>query len=109
MLEQNRIEELAQVLEITPEIDTERGAADLLASAKTRMDHLLRGAVRTAEGSGIHVEADLRVGDPFAVVAAVAHDCSLLIVGSHRSHTEFLESRAYAIMRRTPGVHLLAL
>ncbi|MHC4410750.1 MAG: hypothetical protein ACYS0F_17310, partial [Planctomycetota bacterium] len=89
--------------------DTERGAADLLAAAKTRMDHLLRGAVRTAEGSGITVEADLRTGDPFAIVSEVAQDCSLLIVGSQQTHTEFLESRAYAHMKRTSGVHLLAL
>jgi hypothetical protein len=109
VLERNSVDELAQVLEITPEIDTESGAADLLAAAKTRMDHLLRGAVRTAEGSGITVEADLRTGDPFAIVSEVAQDCSLLIVGSQQSHTEFLESRAYAHMKRTPGVHLLAL
>ena len=109
VLEENRVEQLAQVLELAPEIHTEQGAEEILAAAKTRMDHLLRGAVRTAEGSGIHVEADLRTGDPFEIVAEVAPYCSLLIVGSQQSHTKFLESRAYAHMKRTPGVHLLAL
>jgi hypothetical protein len=109
VLDRDRIEELAAVLEITPDIDTEEGGRELLAAARTRMEHLLRGAVRTAEGGDIEVRADLRVGDPFAIVPEVAKECSLLILGSRRAHTEFLESRAYAHMKRTPGVHLLAL
>jgi len=109
VLDEDRIEELAAVLEITPGIDTTQGRRELLASAKARMDHLLRGAVRTAEGRDFRVEADLRVGDPFAIVPEAARDCSLLLLGSQKDHTDFLESRAYAHMKRTPGVHVLAL
>ena len=65
--------------------------------------------MRTAEGAAFTVEADLRVGDPFAIVPEVVRDCSLLILGSQSAHTEFLESRAYALMKAVPGVHVLAL
>jgi len=109
VLEEQRLEELARLLELTPSIDSEQGHADLLAAADARMDHLLRGAVRTAKDAPFEVEADLRMGDPFEIVPEVAKDASLLILGSHESHTEFLESRAYALMRATPGVHVLAL
>ena len=109
VLEDARLEELVRLLEITPEVDTEQGGASLLAAAKTRMDHLLRGAVRTAEGAAFTVEADLRVGDPFAIVPEAVRDCSLLILGSQSAHTEFLESRSYALMKAVPGVHVLAL
>jgi len=109
IMEEQRLKELARVLELAPGIDTEQGQAALIAAAKTRMDHLLRGAVRTAKDAAFTVEADLRIGDPFEIVPEVARDASLLILGSHESHTEFLESRAYALMKATPGVHVLAL
>ncbi len=109
VLEQARLQELVDLLEITPEIDTEEGAAGLLSAAKSRMDHLLKGAVRVADEAAFDVVADLRVGDPFVILPEVARDCSLLILGSQAAHTEFLESRAYALMKAVPGVHVLAL
>jgi len=109
IMEEQRLAELARILELAPGIDTESGQAAMIAAAKTRMDHLLRGAVRTAKDAAFEVEADLRVGDPFAIVPEVARDASLLILGSQASHTEFLDSRAYALMKATPGVHVLAL
>ena len=98
---------LGGVVNIAQRLESNAPVGGILISARTY--DLLRGAVRTAEGSGITVEADLRTGDPFAIVSEVAQDCSLLIVGSQQTHTEFLESRAYAHMKRTSGVHLLAL
>jgi len=109
VLEQTRLQELVDLLEITPEVDTEQGAAALLAAAKSRMDHLLKGAVRFADDAAFDVVADLRVGDPFVILPEVARGCSLLILGSQAAHTEFLESRAYALMKAVPGVHVLAL
>lgn len=109
IMEEQRLAELADILELAPSIDTEAGQEELIAAAKTRMDHLLRGAVRTAKDAEFTVEADLRVGDPFTIVPEVAGDASLLILGSQASHTDFLESRAYALMKATPGVHVLAL
>jgi hypothetical protein len=109
VLEENALADLVRILEVTPSIDTEHGQADLLAAAQTRMDHLLKGAIRTAEGADFAVVADLRVGDPFEIVPEAAGDCTLLILGSQSSHTEFLESRSYALMKASPGVHVLAL
>ena len=106
VVERQRIRELAEALEVMPEVDTN---ADLLEAIKTRMDHLLRGAVRTGEDSEFIVEAVIKTGDPFEILPAEAEDFSLLILGSHASHDEFLESRAYALMQRMPDISVLAL
>ena len=98
--------ELAEALEVVPEVDSH---ADLLGAIETRMDHLLRGAVRTARDAAFTVEADIEVGDPFEIVPKQAKDFSVLILGSQTSHREFLESRAYALMERIPDISVLAL
>jgi hypothetical protein len=109
VVDQERLAVLAELLEITPEIDTEQGAEELLEAIQTRMDHLIKGAVRTAKDAAFEVEGRVRVGDPFQIVPGEAEGFSLLILGSHASHGEFLESRAYELMRRIPAIALLAL
>ncbi|MHC4550566.1 MAG: hypothetical protein ACYTEZ_17525 [Planctomycetota bacterium] len=109
VVEEGDLARLAAVLEVTPEIDTAGGAADLLAAIRARMDHLLRGAVRTARGAPFTVESAVEVGDPFAIVPVQAKDFSLLIVGSQSSHADFLASRAYELIRRLPEISVLAL
>ena len=109
VVEDERLKLMAEVLEITPEIETERGSADLLSAIQARMSHLLSGAVRTAKDAAFSVETYIRVGDPFVIVPEEAKGCSLLIVGSHGSHEKFLESRAYELMQRVPHIPMLAL
>ncbi len=106
VVERQRLKELAEALEVMPDVDTH---ADLLEAIKTRMDHLLRGAVRTGEDAVFTVEAAIKTGDPFQILPAEAKDFSLLILGSQASHDEFLESRAYALMQRVPDISVLAL
>lgn len=106
VVEAEQLERLAEVLEITPEVDTH---ADLLSAVKVRMDHLLRGAIRTAEGAAFTVESAIEVGDPFEIVPEQARDFSLLILGSQAQHDAFLQSRAYALMQRVPDLPVLAL
>jgi nucleotide-binding universal stress UspA family protein len=103
------VQRLASVLDITPEIETADGVEDLVQAIETRMDHLLRGAIRAAKDAPFHVESDIEVGDPFVIVPQQARDFSLLIVGSQSSHEEFLSSRAYELIRRLPDVTVLAL
>jgi nucleotide-binding universal stress UspA family protein len=103
------VQRLASALEITPEIETADGVEDLVQAIETRMDHLLRGAIRAAKDAPFHVESDIEVGDPFVIVPQQARDFSLLIVGSQSSHEEFLSSRAYELIRRLPDVTVLAL
>ena len=100
---------LARVLEVTPEIDTAAGSEDLRTAIETRMDHLLRGAIRAAEGAPFRVESAIEVGDPLEIVPRQARDFSLLIVGSQSSHEEFLATRAYELIRRLPDMSVLAL
>ncbi len=109
VVEKERLDELAEVLRVAPGIDTEEGAAGLLDAIETRMNQLLRGAVRTAKDAGFTVEADVDVGDPFELVPRQAKDFSLLIVGSPSSHREFLESRAYRLIQAVPDIPVLAL
>ena len=108
-LKEERLKLMAEVLEITPGIETERGSADLLSAIQARMSHLLQGAVRTAKNAAFSVETSIRVGDPFVLVPEEAKGCSLLIVGSHESHEDFLDSRAYELMQRVPHIPVLAL
>jgi len=103
------VQRLARVLEITPTIETAGGAEDLLQAIQTRMDHLLRGAIRAAQDAPFLVESAIEVGDPFVIVPQQVRDFSLLIVGSQSSHEQFLSSRAYALIRRLPDVTVLAL
>ena len=103
------VQRLARVLEITPAIETAGGIEDLLQAIKTRMDHLLQGAIRAAQDAPFLVESAIEVGDPFVIVPQQARDFSLLIVGSQSSHEEFLSSRAYELIRRLPDVTVLAL
>ena len=109
VVDEGRLKLLAEVLEVAPEIETERGSADLLSAIQARMSHLLQGAVRTAKDAAFSVETSIRVGDPFVIVPEEAAGCSLLIVGSHGSHEEFLDSRAYGLMQRVPHIPVLAL
>ncbi|MHC5052258.1 MAG: hypothetical protein ACYTGK_16815, partial [Planctomycetota bacterium] len=109
IVNEHDVQRLAGVLEITPEIDTADGTEDLLQAIETRMDHLLRGAIRAAQDAPFRVESDIEVGDPFVIVPEQARDFSLLIVGSQSSHEEFLSSRAYELIRRLPDVTVLAL
>jgi hypothetical protein len=109
IVNEHDVQRLANVLEITPEIDTAEGTEELLHAIETRMDHLLRGAIRAAEDAPFRVESDIEVGDPFVIVPEQAKDFSLLIVGSQSSHEEFLSSRAYELIRRLPDVTVLAL
>ncbi len=109
VVEEERLKEISEALEVAPGIDSKAGAEELRSAIETRMDHLLRGAVRTAEDASFDVDAAVRMGDPFDIVPEEAKDCTLLIVGSATSHTEFLESRAYEIIRRIPGLPVLAL
>ena len=106
VLDEARLKMLAEVLEVTPEVDTN---ADLAGAAQTRMDHLLRGAIRTAKDAAFTVVSEIETGDPFEIVPRHAKDASLLIVGSESSHAEFLQSRAYELMRRLPDLSVLAL
>jgi len=106
VVDQARFRVLAEVLEVTPDVDTH---ADLLGAAKTRMDHLLRGAIRTAKDAAFDVQSAIEVGDPFEIVPRYAADASLLIVGSQGSHAEFLQSRGFELMRRLPDLPVLAL
>lgn len=108
VVDKQRLRRLAEALEVTPEVDS-AAEADVLAAVKTRMDHLLRGAIRVGEGAGFHVESAIEVGDPFEIVPRHATDFSLLIVGSQSAHAQFLESRAYALMRHVPDLPVLAL
>lgn len=103
------VQRLADVLEVTPEIDTAGGTEELVRAIETRMDHLLRGAIRAAKDAPFRVESDIEVGDPFVIVPEQARDFSLLIVGSQASHEEFLSSRAYELIRRLPDLTVLAL
>lgn len=109
VIEEERLQELAELLEVTPEIDTETGAKDLRAAIETRMDHLLKGAVRTADAASFSVEAAIRVGDPVEIVPDEARGMSLLIVASDGSRGEFLESRAFRVMQCIPDMPVLAL
>lgn len=109
VIEEERLQRLAGILEVTPEIDTETGAQDLRAAIETRMDHLLKGAIRTAENESFSVDAVIRVGDPAEIVPEEASGRKLLIVASHGSRGEFLESRAFQIMKLIPGIPVLAL
>jgi len=109
VLEQDRLAELAEVLEIAPGIDTAHGGKELMSALQARMNHLLRGAVRTAEDAAFTVEASLEAGDPMEVLPRYARDATLLIVGSQASHRQFLASRAYELIRRVPDIPVLAL
>ncbi len=109
VVEAERLNELAEILEVTPGIDTDEGSAELLHAIEMRMNHLLRGALRTGKDAAFEVVADLKVGDPFKIVPAAAADCSMIILGSATSHTEFLDSRAYQLMKALPGLPVLAL
>jgi len=109
VVEEARLKELGELLEVAPEIYTDEGAAGLLSAIETRMNHLLRGAVRTAKDAAFTVETDLAVGDPFEILPKKAKGYSLLIVGAASEHIEFLESRAYALIRSVPGISVLAL
>ena len=109
VLEEEWADRLAEVLEVTPEIDTAEGRAGLLSAIQTRMNHLLRSAVRTARHEDFHVESSMRIGDPFEIVPEEAARFSLVILGSAESHREFLQSRAYELIRRVPGMPVLTL
>ena len=108
VVDSERLRDLAQILEVTPEIDTS-AEADLLDAVKTRMDHLLKGAIRVGEGAGFHVESAIEVGDPFEIVPRHAKEFSLLIVGAQSQHHQFLESRAFQLMQRVGNLPVLAL
>ncbi|MHC4957540.1 MAG: hypothetical protein ACYTGN_04130 [Planctomycetota bacterium] len=108
VVDQERLARLAEILEVTPEVDT-GASADLLAAVKARMDHLLRGAIRTARDAEFAVESAIEVGDPFEIVPRHARGFELLIVGAQSEHSGFLESRAYALMQRVPDRSVLAL
>jgi len=109
IVDQERLERLAEILEVTPEIDTATGKAHLTAAAERRMGQLLRGAVLTGRGAGFRADSDIRVGDPFEILPNEVLDSTLLILGSQGSHAEFLESRAYELMNRIPNLPVLAL
>ncbi|MEE8107116.1 MAG: hypothetical protein V3T86_16395 [Planctomycetota bacterium] len=109
IVDEERLKRLAEVLEITPEIDTAEGTKGVAAAAERRMEQLLRGAVRTGRGAGFHADSDIRVGDPFEILPNEVLDSTLLILGSQGSHAEFLESRAYELMNRIPNLPVLAL
>jgi len=109
VIDERRIRELAEVLEVAPGIDTREGTEELVSAVQARMDHLLRGAIRTGEGAGFDVSSVLRVGDPFAILPAEVKDATLLIVGSQASHRDFLASRAYHLIQLVPGLPVLAL
>ena len=108
VVDRDRLEAMAEALEIAPGIDTAGGSAELASALRVRMEQLLRGAIHTARDAAFEVEAAVESGDPFEIAARQARDRTLLIVGS-QSHSEFLKSRAYEVIRNVPDIPVLAL
>lgn len=109
VIEEERLEELAKVLEVAPEIDTEAGARELRDAIERRMDHLLKGAIRTAEDARFKVDSAIRAGDTVEITATELGSGKLLILASHGVRGEFLQSHALEIMARIPDIPVLAL